>query len=98
MKRGKEFFSEKPARRKAPKQEAIEEKGVVGNAGDTSPCKKAENKNLFCGSGLVDQVELSVLICDCWLGNVVKRSRQNEEKVASSFGHEIGIKTSLCSW
>jgi len=48
MKRGKEFFSEKPARRKAPKQEAIEEKGVVGNAGNTSPCKKAENKNLFC--------------------------------------------------
>lgn len=45
---------------------------------------------------LVDQVELSVLVCECWLGNIMKRSVQDvENNERRPFSREVGIKTSV---
>jgi hypothetical protein len=38
-----------------------------------------KQKSLLLKVGWVDQVEVSVLVCDYWLGNVMKRSRHVEK-------------------
>jgi hypothetical protein len=94
----KDFFSEETGPKKSPQAWGYRRKGVVLAPGTPRHARKQKTKISFVESGWVDQAELSILLCDCWLGNVVKRSRQYRERLASSFGHEIGIKTSLCFW